>query len=208
MSNRFPQRPKRKLDPIIYRRRRIFFGSAALIVIILLVSIISGISNAIHNLTHPEVQASATTSAPATAAGQPCAPGAVSVIAGIGDANKTNAASFAKGINPYLWFTLTNNSTVACTFDAGSKVSFFKITSGSQTIWDSSNCDRSQDVNAVVTLQPSQPISSSPSTWLRVYSSSNGCSTGQKLAPAAGASYHLTATVGGVISNDVQFVLN
>lgn len=206
MSNRFPQRPKRKLDPIIYRRRRIFFGSAALIVILLLWWIIGSIAGAVNSMFNPDPQPSI--SAPAAQAGQPCAPGTVTVIAGIGDENKTSAASFAKGVNPYLWFTLTNNGTVACTFDAGSAVSFYKITSGSETIWDSMHCDRSQDVNAVITLQPAQEISSEASSWLRVYSTTAGCSTGQKAVVGGGASYHLTATVGGVISNDVQFVLN
>jgi hypothetical protein len=160
---------------------------------------------AVNNLFHPTPQASI--SAPAAQAGQPCAPGTVTVIAGIGDANKTSSSTFAKGENPYLWFTLTNNGSVACTFDAGSAVSFYKITSGSETIWDSMHCDRTQDTNAVVTLQPTQALSSEASTWMRVYSSTSGCSTGQKPVAGGGASYHLTATVGGVISNDVQFVL-
>ena len=206
MSNRIPPRPRRKLDPVIYRRRRIFFGSAAVIVVILVISIVNGIAGAIHNLTNPASAASPTTTA--LAAGLPCAPGTVQVIAGIGDANKTSASSFAKGATPYLWLTLTNNGTVACTFDAGSKVSAFKITSGSETIWDSMNCDRSQDVNAVITLLPGQSQSSTPSTWMRVYSSSTGCSTGQKAVAGGGASYHLTATVNGVTSSDVQFILN
>jgi hypothetical protein len=206
MSNRFPQRPKRKLDPIIYRRRRIFFGSAGLIVILLLWWIVGSVVGAVSNMFNPTPQASL--SAPVAQAGQPCAPGTVTVIAGIGDENKASSSSFAKGVNPYLWFSLTNNGSVACTFDAGSAVSFYKITSGSETIWDSMHCDRSQDTNAVITLQPAQEISSNPSTWMRVYSSTSGCSTGQKAVAGGGASYHLTATVGGVISNDVQFVLN
>lgn len=208
MSNRFPQRPprpRRKLDPVIYRRRRIFFGSAALVVIALVWWAVASIGAAVNSWIHPVPQPSDTVAAQA---GGPCAPGAVSVVAGIGDESAVNATTFAKGVNPYLWFTVTNNGAVACTFDAGSAVSFFKITSGSETIWDSAKCDRSQDANAVITLQPAQSQSSSPSTWLRVYSSDSGCSTGQKEVPGGGASYHLTAIVGGVISNDVQFVLN
>jgi hypothetical protein len=206
MSNRFPQRPKRKLDPIIYRRRRIFFGGAALIVILLLWWLVGSVVGAVNNFFNPTPQPAI--SAPAAQAGQPCAPGTVTVIAGIGDANQVSASTFAKGVNPYLWFKLTNNGTVACTFDAGSAVSFYKITSGSETIWDSIHCDRTQDTNAVITLQPSQEVSSPASNWMRVYSSTSGCSTGQKPVAGGGASYHLTATVGGVISNDVQFVLN
>ncbi len=206
MSNRFPQRPKRKLDPIIYRRRRIFFGSAGLVVILLLWWLVGSVVGAVSNFFNPTPQASI--SAPAAQAGQPCAPGTVSVIAYIGDENQVSAAAFAGDVNPYLWFGVVNNGSVACTFDAGSAVSFYKITSGNETIWDSLLCDRSQDTNAVVTLQPGLETKSPSSTWLRVYSSTSGCSTGQKPVKSGGASYHLTATVGGVISNDVQFVLN
>lgn len=208
MSNRFPQRasrPRKKLDPVIYRRRRIFFGSSALVVILIGWWGISSVVGMVNGIFNPNPQPSDSVAA---VAGAPCAPGVVNVTAGIGDASKVSATSFAKGVNPYLWFDITNNGTVACTFDAGSAVSFFKITSGTETIWDSANCDRSQDTNAVITLQPAQTQSSNPSTWLRVSSSSTGCSTGQNPVTAGGASYHLTATVGGVMSNDVQFVLN
>lgn len=207
MSNRFPQRPKRKLDPIIYRRRRIFFGSAGLVVILLLWWLVGSIVGAVSNMFNPTPQASI--SAPVAQAGQPCAPGTVSVTAYIGDENKVSAASFDKGVDPYLWFTVTNIGSVSCTFDAGSAVSFYTITSGSETIWDSSHCESGERVNQVVTLEPQKAVGPNPSTWMRVYSSaSGGCSTGQKPVKAGGASYHLTATVGGVISNDVQFVLN
>lgn len=206
MSNRIPQRPKRRLDPVIYRRRRIFFGSAAIVVILLVWWVVGSVVGAVTNFFNPQPQAAI--SAPAQQAGQPCAPGTVSVTAGIGDANMTSAATFAKGVQPYLWLTVTNNGTVACTFDVGSAVSFYKITSGSETIWDSMDCDRSQDSNTLMTLQPAQEVKSTPATWMRVYSSSSGCSTGQKPVSGGGASYHLTATVGGVVSNDVQFVLN
>ena len=207
MSNRFPQRPKRKLDPIIYRRRRIFFGSAALIVILLLWWLIGSVVGAVNNFFNPTPQASI--SAPAAQAGQPCAPGTVSVIAGIGDENKTSAASFAKGVNPYLWFTLTNNGSVACTFDAGSAVSFYKITSGSETIWSSENCDRTGLTSSMVTLKPNEPMTAPIGEWYRVKSSSSGCGADQAPVTAGGASYHLSVEVGTAMSQDtVQFILN
>jgi hypothetical protein len=187
-------------------RRRIVFGTGGLLVIALLWWIISGIVGFVGGIFSPA--AAPTASAPVIVAGAPCAPGTVQVIAGIGDSTQTSQASFAKGENPFVWFSLTNNGTVACTFDAGSSVSFYSITSGSETIWDSHDCDRSADASAVITLQPGETQKSGASTWLRVYSSSTGCSTGQTPVAGNGASYHLQATVNGVISNDVQFVLN
>lgn len=199
-----PSRNNRPTSAQIYRRRRIFFGTAGLLVIALLWWIISGIISFIGGVFSP----ASPTMAPTIVSGAPCAAGTVQVIAGIGDASQASSASFAKGENPFLWFSVTNNSTVACTFDAGSAVSFYSITSGSETIWDSHDCDRSADANAIITLQPGETKTSGASTWLRVYSSSTGCSTGQTPAAAGGASYHLQATVNGVLSNDVQFVLN
>ena len=186
-------------------RRRIVFGTGGLLVIALLWWIVSGVVGFVGGIFSP---AAAPTAAPTIVAGAPCAAGTVQVIAGIGDQAQNSSASFAKGENPFIWFSVTNNGTVACTFDAGSSVSFYSITSGSQTIWDSHDCDRSADASAIITLQPGETQKSGASTWLRVYSSSTGCSTGQDPVAGGGASYHLQATVNGVISNDVQFVLN
>lgn len=132
----------------------------------------------------------------------------VQITAGIGDDSYNSTAAVAAGVNPFLWFNMTNNSKVACTFDAGSLVSFYQIKSGDQVIWDSKQCDRSADVSAVGILQPGQSVNSPSSTWLRVFSSVTGCSTGQQPAVAGGATYQLKATVNGVESNVVQFTLN
>lgn len=137
-----------------------------------------------------------------------CPSGAVSVTVFVGDGTAT-VTQFAKGVDPKLWFSLTNNSKRACTFEAGSIGQFYAITTGPDTVWQSKDCDRTQDVSAVVTLQPKQVMMSPPSEWYRVMSSSTGCGTGQKPVVAGGASYHLSVTVNGVKSaNDVQFVLN
>jgi hypothetical protein len=200
-----PSRNNRPSNAVLYRRRRIFFGSAALLVIALGWWAVSSLIGFVGGMFTP---AAAPTAATNQVAGAPCATGTVQVIAGIGDQSQTSSTTFAKAENPFIWFSITNNGTVACTFDAGSAVSFYTITSGSETIWDSHDCDRSQDTNAVVTLQPGETKTSGASTWLRVYSSSTGCSTGQKPTAGGGASYHLQATVGDIVSNDVQFVLN
>lgn len=159
----------------------------------------------------PNGQPSATVIA---GAGEPCAPGAVSVTAHVGDQKSTDKQNFDKGEKPYIWFTLKNTGTVDCTFSAGSNVQFYTITSGAETIWSSKDCDRSADTAATITLKVGVEQSSPASLWDRVYSagggSGSGCSAkdGQTPVTGGGASYHLTATVGGVLSvNDVQFVL-
>ncbi len=137
-----------------------------------------------------------------------CTSGAVTVTAFIGNGS-VSQTQFAKGMIPKLWFSLTNNSKRACTFEAGAIGQFYTITTGPDTVWQSKDCDRTGDVSAVVTLQPHQTLTSPPSDWFRVKSSSTGCGEGQSPVIAGGASYHLSVTVNNVKSaNDVQFVLN
>lgn len=205
MSNQRNRQPQR-ISPEVYRRRRIVVFTVLIAVIALvwwlLATVISAIGGMFH---HAAATPSPTVSSNSSAN---CPAGAVTVIAGVGSQSLQSANSFAATETPFLWFQLTNNSSSACTFDAGTAVSFYKITSGSTTIWDSHQCDRSADASTPVVLQPGVTISSQASSWMKVYSSSTGCSTGQKAVPTKGASYHLTATVNGITSSDVQFMLN
>ncbi|MFM6963730.1 MAG: hypothetical protein ACKOWJ_05670 [Micrococcales bacterium] len=207
MSNPRNGRRPQQVTPEIYRRRRIVVGVGLLAVIGLIIWIFSMIVGFIGGIFHPAAAASATPTVSANAS-DACPVGAVSVIAGIGNQSQVSANSFAATETPSLWFQLTNNSANPCTFDAGTAVSSYKITSGSTVIWDSHQCDRSQDASSPIILQPGATVSSQASTWMKVYSSATGCSTGQKAVPTKGASYHLTATVNGVTSSDVQFMLN
>lgn len=186
----------------IYRRRR----AAALIILLLVVGLIWwGIS-----VMRDDGGSKASDSKSTTVAGPivACPAGAVAVTAFIGNGS-VSQTQFAKDMVPKLWFTLTNNSKRACTFEAGSVGQFYNITTGPDTVWQSKDCDRTGDVSAVVTLQPHQSMASPPSDWLKVKSSSTGCGQGQAPVIGGGASYHLSVTVNGVKSqNDVQFVLN
>jgi hypothetical protein len=204
VSNRIPTRNRKAVDAAVLRRRRIIALAAAFGVLLLLWAIVNSVIGFFSSL----LPSSNSTPTPTQAVVQPCAPGMVQVMAGIGDANRTQKSTIAAGENPFLWFNITNNSKVACTFDAGSAVSFYKISSGEQLIWDSQQCDRSQDVSAVGILNPGQSVDSPASTWLRVFSSSTGCSTGQKPAVAGGATYQLKAIVNGVQSSTINFILN
>jgi hypothetical protein len=123
----------------------------------------------------------------------------------------TPQSVFAANVQPSFMFTVTNTGTETCNFNAGSKVSFFTVTSGEEVIWDNKDCKTraTSDIDFVVALQPGIPTPSSPSTWQRVRSSSTGCdATTEKAVTGAGASYHLVATVNGVKSESVQFILN
>jgi hypothetical protein len=56
-----------------------------------------------------------------------------------------------------------------------------------------------------VTLQPGEPVKSTPSEWVRVRSSTNGCGAGQVIVDAG--AYNITAKVNGVLSQPNQFLL-
>lgn len=142
-------------------------------------------------------------------AGAECAPNSIVVKAFVGDGTSPQS-SFQAGTNPYLWFSITNTSSAECTFSAGSDVSRFKITSGSETIWDQKQCLNTNYTSTVVTLKAGETLSSTPMVWERVRSSDTGCQAATEVAAeAGGSSYHLVATVNGVVSTeDVQFILN
>ena len=131
----------------------------------------------------------------------PCDPTKVSIEA------SSDAAGYDPGVTPMLTFSLKSLMTVPCTISAGSDVQEFKITSGSDLIWSSKDC-QSDEVAATVLLQPGIPIAGTPIAWDRTRSSASTCEVARDQVAAGGASYHLIVTVGELEpSNDWQFLL-
>ena len=122
----------------------------------------------------------------------------------------TDALSYAAGVNPQLSLTITNTGAAACSFKDGSDVQVYVITSGSEKIWSSKDC-QTNAVPATTTLQPGVPVKSTPFAWTRTRSNAAACSaTKAPQVIAGGASYHLTVTVNGVASakaDSPQFIL-
>src|SRR4051812_31689502 len=185
----------------VYWRRRLVVGIAALAVIIVIILIVvsaqGGKPKAAPTGGHTS---GAPTSAPATAP-KACDPKKVEVEA------LTDAASYSKGEAPKLSLTITNNGTVACTLPAGSDKQEYVITSGSERIWSSKDCQKSP-VAATATLKPGVPIEAGPIEWDRTHSSTTTCTKTRSQVTASGASYHLGVVVNGIASaKTVQFVL-
>ena len=147
-----------------------------------------------------------------------CAPGVVSVEAMIGRVVSTDAQglqeletlqSFAAGTQPDIWYEITNNGLVDCTFNVGDRVTFFTISSGDQTYWSSRDCDRSNDKDLTTVLRANEPMLAIASVWERTYSSENGCDlAANSEVPGGGATYKIKVEVNGVISEDKRFILN
>jgi hypothetical protein len=177
-----------RLSPQVIRRRRI-----ALLVVVALIGwgVWAGIA-AIASLfpgAKPKVQAAA------------CAAGVVSVTAYAGDGQK-HMDVFDANTKPLIWFSIVNNGKVACTFNTGAAVQFFRIKSADQVIWTSEQCDRKGLKDDQTLLKPGVPQNSPAGQWMRVYSSGGGCGDGQ--APALPGSYNLVAEVNKVVSGNLE----
>ncbi len=204
-------RSSNRPSPNKYRNRRIIALAVLVIVIVIIWNVVAGILGFFSGIFNGgEAKPNTSASAPVTpGALADCAPGTVSVQANVG-IDSTPQSTFAAKVKPSFWFTITNNGAVACNFNAGTKVSFMTVTSGKEVIWDNKDCKTraTSDVDYVMALQPATPVASNPAAWDRVYSSSTGCdATTEKAVAAGGASYHVVATVNGVKSQDVQFIL-
>ncbi|HEY4268559.1 MAG TPA: hypothetical protein VGM94_10255 [Galbitalea sp.] len=189
-----PQPPK------TYWRRRllVLLGVLVVILIIILLIVRPGGSPKAAPSNTPK-PASTTSSTPAVTT---CKPAALDVEA------VTDAVTYAAGVEPKLSLTITNNGAAACTFKVGTDVQEYTITSGTEKIWSSKDC-QTNPVADTVTLQPGTPVQSTPFPWDRTRSDPATCkSTTRPKVIANGASYHLGVTVNGVASaKSRQFIL-
>jgi hypothetical protein len=120
----------------------------------------------------------------------------------------TDALSYAPGVDPKISLTITNTGTNPCTFKVGSDVQDYEITSGTEKIWSSKDCQKDA-VPLTRTLEPGKALSTSPIDWDRTRSDKTTCSVKNRPSVIAkGASYHLTVSVDGVASKkSKQFIL-
>ncbi len=149
--------------------------------------------------------------APTIVAGSTCQSQQIKIDAHVGTSNAQDQLAFNPGDTPYFWFSVTNTGTVECKFNLGSDVTFYKVTSGSDNVWNSKDCNSERFASEPIMLQPNTPLSSPVGRWDRVRSSDAGCALkdGLPSVTADGASYVLQAEVNGILStNQPQFVLN
>ncbi len=182
----------------VYWRRRLLVvvGILAVIVIIILIVVRPGGGKPTpHNTNTPHTP---------VAAAAACKASDVKVV------GVTDALSYAAGVDPQLSLTITNTGSAACSFKDGSDQQVYVITSGSEKIWSSKDCQTGA-VSATTTLQPGVAVKSTPFPWSRTRSNPAACSaTNAPQVVAGGASYHLTVTVNGITSakaDSPQFVL-
>lgn len=189
----------------VYLKRRII----ALVVLVALValvwSLVAMLVGFVQNMFDGQAAPAGNGATVATA----CDVKNITVVPVVADSSGSSKAAFDSGINPFFGYTITNIGDKDCTFDVGAKDTFYKVTSGTETIWSSADCDRTGLAALPITLKAGDTKSSAFSDWYRVKSSSSGCGAEQTPVTAGGASYHLTVEVGGAKSAETsQFILN
>jgi hypothetical protein len=194
-----------------YWRRRIVVGLGilAVIVIIFLIAVRPGGAKPASTGTDGDSKAaSASTDAPAHASDAPvdegaCAPAVVKVAA------VTDADEYTAEQQPLLSLTVTNAGTTECTFNAGSDVQEYIITSGEDRIWSSKDC-QVDAVAAPVTLKPGVAVPTTPFPWDRTRSDPGTCeSADRQQVTGGGATYRLAVVLDGVESSESKpFLLN
>jgi hypothetical protein len=183
----------------VYWRRRLLVLVGVLVVILIIVLIVARPGGA-----KPTASGTHTPGHTTAASVAACNPADVTVV------GVTDALSYASGVDPQLSLTITNTGKSACSFKDGSDQQDYVITSGTEKIWSSKDCQTGA-VSATTTLQPNVAVKSTPFAWSRTRSNAAACTaTNAPQVIAGGASYHLTVTVNGVTSskaNSPQFIL-
>lgn len=185
----------------VYVRRRLAVLGVLVVIIVIVILILarpgSGKPTAVNTHT-PSAGHSSVATAPA------CKAANVQVVA------VTDANSYAAGVDPKLSLTITNTGPSACSFKDGSDVQNYEITSGTDDIWSSKDCQTGAVAHTSI-LEPSKSVSSTPFPWNRTRSNAADCTaTNPPQVVAGGASYHLTVVVNGISStpaNSPQFIL-
>jgi hypothetical protein len=189
--------------PSVYWRRRLLL-LLLIIVVIVVVVLIVGRPGSGTPASSPSGSNSTghTPSAGATGSSStPCDPSVVTLQP------ITDAASYAAGVQPQLSMSITNSGASACTFDVGTDAQVYLITSGSDQIWSSKDCQTAPAADKRV-LEPGKTVSTTPFPWDRTRSSTTTCTGSRPAVKGGGASYHLSVQVGAAKSAGTkQFVL-
>lgn len=205
-SIREPVGPKPR--GVYVRRRLIVLGIfVAIVAVIVLIIVKPGSNGGVSDAPTVEVPKDLVTSSPSDDDGNSegsvsaCATGQLAVEA------ITDKGDYAAGELPQFSLSVTNTGEDPCSADLGTSGMTFAVTSGSDEVWRSVDCQTNATGLAVI-LDAGQKLETEPVEWDRTRSSAESCDIARDEVGADGASYHLRATVGGVQSSGTaQFLL-
>jgi hypothetical protein len=202
--------PVGRQPPSVYWRRRllVLLGLIAVIVVIVLIVVrpgqtpSAGPSNSPSPSTSGSPSGTPTPTFTSAAGGEACNSGQIA-IAAITDSN-----TYASGVQPALSMSITNIGAAPCTFDVGTAAQEYIITSGTDRIWSSKDCQTGAVANPVV-LAPGVEQRTTPFAWDRTRSSTDTCNTTRPAAVAGpdGPTYKLQVKLGDIESTETAFRL-
>ncbi|KAM9862870.1 hypothetical protein ACI1US_01231 [Leucobacter sp. BZR 635] len=224
MTRRPPQDPSDEhgtrsalRDPVgpqnrsVYVRRRliVLLGLLAVVAAIVLMIVRPGSNSGSDPATNVDVPADVSEKPNGDAAKDPekagdpvaCAVGALEVLA------VTDQGTYGDGEFPQLSLSVKNTGKESCIADLGTAGMSFTVSSGTDDVWRSTDCQVDPESLPVV-LKAGEVLESEPVAWDRTRSSTETCEIERDPVVAGGASYHLTVTAGGGESAETaQFLL-
>jgi hypothetical protein len=212
-ARKSPRKPARKPVSPVYRRRRLFVGAALLLVIAVAIGGFAAVSSVLNagqpssgggaapsgQETTPAAGPESTPSPAATPEGDGCEQNLVTVTA------VTDKPAYAAGENPLLTLKVTNGNRVPCQINIGTSQMEFLITSGSDRIFSSTDC-QADATDLVKTIAPGQSETAN-FPWQR-NRTLQGCAPIDAKPGAGGAYYVFTARLAGKTSPKAVFQLN
>jgi len=213
-------KPARKPVKAIYRRRRLFVGAVLLLVLAVAVGGFVAISNTIKGATPgaaavgsppqslPGSSPAATPSGSPAAAALPAASASPTPSAGCDQKLLTvtaasDKAAYAPGENPLLTLKVVNGNTVPCEVNLGTSQMEYVVTSGSDRIFSSKDCEA--ETSDLVKMIPPGQSETANFPWGR-NRTVQGCNP-VTVHPAAGT-FVLTVRLGSKTSPKAVFQLN
>jgi len=187
---------RRALPASVYLRRRIavFGGLAAVVAIVVLIVVRPDPSTV-------GAQQSDSSARDFESEAVICAPDQLQLFA------RTDQVSYDPEVLPQLWMGVRNISSLECVVNVGTDRQRYVITSGSDLVWSSEDCQEGS-VPYEVVLGPGSERETSSIPWDRTRSSPETCDSDRPLMPAGGASYHLKVFLGDQSSEETkQFLL-
>lgn len=189
--------------PGVYWKRRavVLLGLIAIVVAILLIVFRPTAASPTATATSASPKPSASSTPVSAADAEDCDPADIELLA------ITDKGGYDAGEQPLISMSITNTGTEPCTISAGTDVQEYIITSGTDQIWSSRDC-QADPAPTVTVLQPGTPKSTTPFGWDRTRSSVDTCEAQRPEVGAGGASYHLGVVLGDLKSATTkQFLL-
>lgn len=181
----------------VYWRRRLVVGGGLLLVIIVILLIVFSPKDGGKPTTTSSPKPSNSGTSLEDLEPQPCNPETITITP------VTDKDQYAAGEQPQLSMTITNLGAAACTLNVGTDAQEYSITSGSDPIWNSSDCLQNP-TPAEIVLEPGADNAQSipPFGWERERSSTTTCEGDRPDVAAGGATYRLSVSLGEIESAD------